>query len=103
MRQSHILVAALLAFTAGGSGAALAFDQQTLGGYEAGGAVGFNDDGTGSPQGDMPTNSLGNYVFTPSSNFGSGTFGGSRSKAPSFVTPSDTGWQNLRPGGRLTR
>jgi hypothetical protein len=101
MRQSHILVAALLAFTTVGSGAALAFDQQTLGGFDGGAAAGYNDDGTATQSG-MPTNSLGNYVFTPSSNFSGSTL--KREKGGmSFVSPSDTGWQNLRPGGRLTR
>lgn len=103
MRQSHFLVAALLAFTTAGSGAALAFDQQTLGGYDASAAAGYNDDGTANPQAGLPKNSLGNYVFTPSSGFSGSTMHGNRSKAPSFVTPSDTGWQHLRPGGRLTR
>lgn len=101
MRQSHILVAALLAFTTIGSGAALAFDQQTLGGFEGGAAAGYNDDGTANSQSGLPTNSLGNYVFTPSSKFSGSTL--KREKGGmSFVSPSDTGWQNLRPGGRLT-
>lgn len=96
MRQSPCLVAALLTFLMLAPGTALAFDMQTLGGTNPDGSVNYSDPDEKLEKAPLGISGL---TVTPGLQFdkSSGT------SVPSFNRPSSEEWQNLMPGGRLTR
>jgi len=95
MRQSLYLVAALLAFVLAGSGTALAFDVQTLGGTNPDGSSKYAD-----PDEKFDKSPLGDsgVAITRGLNFGKTT----GASVPSYNQAPDNGWQHLAPIGRLT-
>jgi hypothetical protein len=96
MRQFLSLVAALLAFVLVGSGTALAFDVQTLGGTNADGSAQYADPDEKFEK--APLGGVGGVTVTPSLQFGKPT----GASVPSYNQSPDNGWQHLAPIGRLT-
>lgn len=96
MRKSRLLVAALLAFSIAGPGAALAFDVQTLGSTNADGSPRFTD-----PEASL-MNSAPNGIDATTSGLSFSKSGGTSVR--SFDVPvGGMGWQQMQPIGRLTR
>ncbi len=96
MRQSLYLVAALLAFVLAGSGAALAFDVQTLGTTNPDGSARYADPEERLER--APLGAMGGISVTPGLQFGKSP----GTPVPSYNQSPDNGWQHLAPIGRLT-
>jgi len=99
MRQSLYLVAALLAFVVAGSGAALAFDLQTLGTTNPDGSARYADPDEKFDKAPLGgAGGAGSVTIAPGLQFGK--VGGT--PVPSYNQSPDNGWQHLAPIGRLT-